>query len=171
MSKTREDWDKFFLAFAEQCAQQSYDHKTKVGCVIARDDDILSYSYNGTPPGWSNGLRDSGGKTYPYVIHAEAFALAKLARSGVAARGATLYCTLSPCVECVKLIITTGISRVVYRDSYKCQDGIGLLKRAEIETTQYPEPGVVVHHCLGTNREKYADEHWLKEHTCLQRFP
>jgi dCMP deaminase len=132
------NWDHFFLDFAEQVAQQSYDIKTKVGTVITRDDAILSYSYNGTPRGWSNVMRDDKGKTLPCVIHSEIYALAKLCRSTETSVGATLYCTLSPCIECSKACVAAGISRVVYRDNYKCLDGVSFLVDNNTETVQIP---------------------------------
>ena len=107
--KTQLDWDNFFLQFAWQCARESYDPKRKVGCVIVRADEILSYSYNGTVPGWDNRMRGVDGETLPGVLHAEAHAIAKMAKYGKHAKGATLYCTLAPCNECSKLIVTSGI--------------------------------------------------------------
>lgn len=165
----RKHWDQFFLNFAESCAQQSYDVKTKVGTVITKGDQILSYSYNGTPPGWDNTMRDSYGKTLPCVIHAEAFAIAKMARSACSAQGCTLYCTLSPCIECVKLIIAAGITKVVYRDTYKCQDGILMLADAEIETIQYKsEDSLPIYKCSGPTHANLVGRSWVTNHTGLQ---
>jgi dCMP deaminase len=164
----KKSWDRFFLDFAELTAQQSYDIKTRVGTVIVKDDHILSYSYNGTPPGWDNSMRDDNGKTLPSVIHAEAYALAKLARSPASSDGATLYCTLSPCVECVKLILAAGISRVVYRDTYKSQDGVDMLVKAEVETVQYKSDGVYPKYkCSGKSHTNFVGRTWVEQHTGL----
>jgi len=167
MSKSQTDWDLFFLTFAEQVAQQSYDIKTRVGTVITRGDSILSYSYNGTPPGWDNTMRDGNGKTLPHVIHSEAHAIAKLCRSTETSVGSTLYCTLSPCIECVKLCITAGINRVVYRDNYKDLAGVDLLKEAEIETVQYEKGHYPKYHCHGFNHNKHVAQAWVTQHTGL----
>jgi len=168
MSKSQADWDYFFLEFAEQVAQQSYDKKTKVGTVITRGDSILAYSYNGTPPGWDNTMRDSEGKTLPWVVHSEAAALAKLCRSTETSLGATLYCTLSPCIECAKLCVTAGISRIVYRDSYKSSAGIEMFKEAEIETVQYDGLGLYPkYHCTGFNHNKHVNPAWVSNMTGL----
>lgn len=163
--KIQHDWDYFFLQFARQCANQSYDPKRKVGCVITRRDRIISYSYNGTVPGWDNVLRGPDGKTLPSVIHAEAYAIAKVARSNDSTEGATLYCTLAPCIECSKLIVTSGISRVVFEDSYKCDSGINFLIKAKIETTQYDGDRIYYHYY--PSHEDYADPKWVALNTGL----
>ena len=163
--KTQYDWDYFFLQFAWQCARQSYDPKRKVGCVIVRRDQILSYSYNGTVRGWDNNLRDANGKTLPSVIHAEAHAIAKVARSNESTEGATLYCTLSPCIECSKLIVTSGISRVVFETMYKYDSGVEFLKKAKIETTQYDGDKIFYHY--HPSHEDYADPEWVALNTGL----
>ena len=97
---------------------------------------IISDGYNGTPSGFENICEDENGVTKPYVLHAEANAITKVAKSGNSSEGATLYVTASPCVECAKLIIQSGIKRVVYRDEYRLTDGVDLLRRAGIEVEQ-----------------------------------
>ena len=109
-------WDIFYMSMAERVADLSRDHKTKVGCVIAKDDNVISYSYNGTPRGTDNTMRDVAGKTLNVVLHAETNAIGKVAKSHVSTRDATLYSTLSPCINCAKMIYQAGITDVVYRD-------------------------------------------------------
>lgn len=135
--KTQLDWDRFYLHVAETAAKLSYDHKTQVGCVIAKDGNILSFSYNGTLPGSPNILRDEFDKTKETVMHAEAMALMKAVKSGVSCNGATAYITLAPCIECSKLMVAAGIERVVYLRTYKCMEGVELLAEHGIRTCQY----------------------------------
>lgn len=111
----------------------SYCKRRQVGALLVKDNMIISDGYNGTPSGFENVCEDENGVTKPYVLHAEANAITKIARSGNSANGATLYVTASPCMECSKLIIQSGIKRVVYCDDYRLEDGINLLKRAGIE--------------------------------------
>ena len=110
-----------------------------MGALIVKDRMIISDGYNGTPSGFENVCEDENGVTKPYVLHAEANAITKVAKSGNSSEGATLYVTASPCVECAKLIIQAGIRRVVYKDSYRLNDGIELLQRAGIEVEQVDE--------------------------------
>ena len=114
-------------------AENSYCVRRQVGALIVRDKMIISDGYNGTPSGFENICEDETGKTKPYVLHAEANAITKVAKSNNSSEGATLYVTSSPCIECAKLIIQSGIKRVVYADSYHSMDGIDLLKRVGIE--------------------------------------
>lgn len=114
-------------------AQNSYCRRRKVGALIVKDRMIISDGYNGTPSGFENICEDENGVTKPYVLHAEANAITKVAQSGNSSRGATLYVTASPCIECSKLIIQSGIKRVVYRDEYRLTDGVDLLRKAGIE--------------------------------------
>ena len=114
-------------------ATNSYCKRRQVGALLVKDNMIISDGYNGTPAGFENVCEDENGVTKPYVLHAEANALTKVAKSGNSAAGATLYVTASPCMECSKLIIQSGINRVVYSDEYRLDDGIKLLKRAGIE--------------------------------------
>ena len=125
-------FDGSYLRMAEIWAQNSYCKRRKVGA-------LLSDGYNGTPSGFENVCEDENGVTKPYVLHAEANAITKVAKSGNSSAGATLYVTASPCVECSKLIIQSGITRVVYRDEYRLTDGVDLLRRAGIEVEQLSE--------------------------------
>ena len=117
---------------AEIWAQNSYCKRRKVGALLVKDRMIISDGYNGTPSGFEN-ICEEDGVTKPYVLHAEANAITKVAKSGNSSEGATLFVTASPCLECAKLIIQSGIQRVVYRDEYRITDGIDLLRRAGIE--------------------------------------
>ena len=114
-------------------AKNSYCKRRQVGALLVKDRMIISDGYNGTPSGFENICEDENGVTKPYVLHAEANAITKVAKSGNNSKGATLYVTASPCMECAKLIIQSGISRVVYRDEYRLTDGVGLLRKAGIE--------------------------------------
>ncbi len=124
-----------YLRMARIWAENSYCIRRKVGALIVKDKMIISDGYNGTPSGFENVCEDEiTGKTKPYVLHAEANAITKVAKSGNSSEGATLYVTASPCIECAKLIIQAGIRRVVYCDAYHSDDGIALLERVGIET-------------------------------------
>ena len=127
-----EKFDHSYLKMAEIWAQNSYCKRRKVGALLVKDRMIISDGYNGTPSGFEN-ICEEDGVTKPYVLHAEANAITKVAKSGNSSEGATLYVTASPCLECSKLIIQSGIKRVVYRDEYRLTDGIDLLRRAGIE--------------------------------------
>jgi len=127
-----EKFDHSYLQMAEIWAQNSYCKRRKVGALLVKDRMIISDGYNGTPSGFEN-VCEEDGVTKPYVLHAEANAITKVAKSGNSSEGATLYVTASPCLECSKLIIQSGIKRVVYRDEYRLTDGIDLLRRAGIE--------------------------------------
>ena len=131
-----EKFDKSYLDMAEVWAQNSYCKRRKVGALLVKDRTIISDGYNGTPSGFENICEDENGVTKPYVLHAEANAITKVAKSGNSSAGATLFVTASPCAECAKLIIQAGIRRVVYRDAYRLTDGIDLLERAGIEVEQ-----------------------------------
>jgi dCMP deaminase len=125
--------DERYLRMASIWAENSYCQRRKVGALIVRDKMIISDGYNGTPSGFENICEDENNITKPYVLHAEANAITKVARSNNSSEGATLYVTSSPCIECAKLIIQAGIKRVVYSEKYRIEDGINLLKRANIE--------------------------------------
>ena len=129
-------FDKSYMDMASVWARNSYCKRLQVGALIVRDRMIISDGYNGTPAGFENICEDENGVTKPYVLHAEANAITKVAKSGNSSEGATLYVTASPCLECSKLIIQSGIRRVVFRDSYRLTDGIDLLRRAGIEVEQ-----------------------------------
>ena len=126
-------FDSRYLEMAAIWAKNSYCKRRQVGALIVKDRMIISDGYNGTPSGFENICEDENGITKPYVLHAEANAISKVAKSGNSSEGSTLYVTASPCLECAKLIIQAGIKRVVYRDEYRLTDGIDLLKRAGIE--------------------------------------
>ena len=126
-------FDEKYLAMAEVWAGNSYCRRRQVGALLVKDRMIISDGYNGTPSGFENICEDESGATKPYVLHAEANAISKVAKSGNSSDGATLYVTASPCIECAKLIIQAGIKRVVYKDEYILTDGIDLLRRAGIE--------------------------------------
>ena len=127
-----EKFDHSYLEMAEIWAQNSYCKRRKVGALLVKNRMIISDGYNGTPSGFEN-ICEEDGVTKPYVLHAEANAITKVAKSGNSSEGSTLYVTASPCLECSKLIIQSGIKRVVYRDEYRLTDGIDLLRRAGIE--------------------------------------
>ena len=125
--------DRRYLRMARIWAENSYCTRRQVGALIVKDKMIISDGYNGTPSGFTNICEGSNGLTLPYVLHAEANAITKIARSNNSSSGATMYVTASPCIECAKLIIQAGIKRVVYSEKYRLEDGIELLKRAGIE--------------------------------------
>ena len=127
--------DLRYLKMARIWAENSYCQRRQVGALVVKDGMIISDGYNGTPSGFENICEDENNVTKPYVLHAEANAITKLARSNNNSEGATIYITASPCIECAKLIIQAGIKRVVYGEHYRLTDGIDLLKRAGIETT------------------------------------
>ena len=133
--------DMRYLRMARVWAENSYCVRRKVGALIVKDKMIISDGYNGTPSGFENVCEAEDGTTKPYVLHAEANAITKVAKSANSSLGATLYITSSPCIECAKLIIQAGIRRVVYCDCYRSEDGVELLKRVGIEIVQVEEEG------------------------------
>lgn len=130
----QEALDKRYLRMARIWAENSYCTRRKVGALLVKDKMIISDGYNGTPSGFENVCELEDGTTKPYVLHAEANAITKVAKSGNSSLGATLYVTASPCLECAKLIMQSGIKRVVYSEKYRLDDGLKLLERANIET-------------------------------------
>lgn len=128
--------DQRYLKMADIWSQNSYCKRRQVGALLIKNQMIISDGYNGTPSGFENVCEDENNNTKPYVLHAEANAITKVAKSGNSSDGATLYVTSSPCLECSKLIIQAGIKRVVFTESYRLDDGINLLKRAGIEIKQ-----------------------------------
>lgn len=130
--KDQRSWDLFFMDIAWRAASESYEEKTQVGSVIVRDGNILSFSYNGTPQGQSNVMRDADGETLSCVLHAETNAIAKIARSNETTEGATLYATREPCLECAKAIYQAGIVRVVYNTRHSSNSGTLFLNSVEI---------------------------------------
>ncbi|MDE6098533.1 MAG: dCMP deaminase family protein [Muribaculaceae bacterium] len=129
----QETLDKRYLRMASIWAENSYCRRRQVGALIVKDQAIISDGYNGTPAGFENICEDDNGATKPYVLHAEANAITKLARCNNSGQDATLYITASPCIECAKLIIQAGIRRVVFNELYRLSDGIDLLRRAGVE--------------------------------------
>ena len=132
--------DKRYMRMATIWAENSYCQRRQVGALIVKDKMIISDGYNGTPAGFENRCEDESGHTYPYVLHAEANAITKVACSNNSSEGATLYVTSSPCIECAKLIIQSGIKRVVFSEYYRLQDGIELLRKAGISVDYVPVP-------------------------------
>ena len=126
-------FDKRYMQMAYVWSGNSYCQRRQVGALIVKDKMIISDGFNGTPSGFENVCENEDGLTKPYVLHAEANAITKIARSGNNSDGATLYVTASPCIECAKLIIQAGIKRVVYSEQYRLTDGIDLLRRAGVE--------------------------------------
>ena len=130
--------DRRYLRMARIWAENSYCQRRQVGALIVKDNMIISDGYNGTPSRFENICEDETGITKPYVLHAEANAITKVAASTNDSSGATIYITASPCLECAKLIIQSKIKRVVYDDEYRLKDGIELLQRAGIEVVCLP---------------------------------
>lgn len=131
--------DRRYLRMAAIWAENSYCERRKVGALLVKDKMIISDGYNGTPSGFPNVCESEEGVTLPYVLHAEANAISKVARSNNSSEGSTLYITASPCMECAKLIIQAGIRRVVFSDLYRITDGLDLLRRAGVEILHLPE--------------------------------
>lgn len=129
-------FDKAYMRMAEVFSSLSRCERKKVGCIVIKGKQIISDGFNGSPAGFPNRCECEEGKTLESTLHAEANAISKLAKSTLSSEGATLYTTLSPCMECSKLIIQAGIIRVVYMKEYKCNKGLELLKRAKIEVEQ-----------------------------------
>ena len=134
----KHELDLRYLRMARIWAENSYCERRKVGALIVKDKMIISDGYNGTPAGFENVCEDENHLTKPYVLHAEANAITKIARSGNNSEGATLYVTDAPCIECSKLIIQSGIKKVFYARQYRLTDGIDLLQRAGIELHYLP---------------------------------
>lgn len=136
------DFNKFdvaYLKMALEWANLSYCRRKQVGALIVKDRMIISDGYNGTPSGFENNCEDAFGKTHWYVLHAEANAILKMSSSTQSAKGATLYLTMSPCKECSKLILQSGISKVVYVNDYSDDSGLDFLKSAGIEILKISE--------------------------------
>lgn len=132
--QTRRDY--LYMRMARTWAENSYCVRRKVGALLVKDQMIISDGYNGTPSGFENVCEDEHNVSYPYVLHAEANAISKVARSNNSSDRATLYVTASPCLECSKLIIQAGIKRVVYGEEYRLTDGVNLLRKAGIEVVR-----------------------------------
>lgn len=134
MSDKQSLLDRRYLRMARIWAENSYCKRRQVGALVVKDHMIISDGYNGTPSGFDN-VCEENDRTFPYVLHAEANAITKLARSSNNSDGATLYVTAAPCIECAKLIIQSGIRRVIYGEEYRLADGLDLLRQAGIEAT------------------------------------
>lgn len=130
--------DKRYLRMASIWSENSYCQRRKVGALIVKDKMIISDGFNGTPSGFPNICENPEGHTFPYVLHAEANAITKVARSNNSSDGSTLYVTSSPCLECSKLIIQSGIKRVVFSEYYRITDGLELLKEAGVQIDYIP---------------------------------
>jgi len=135
-SDKQTQFDIRYIKMARVWATNSYCKRRQVGALIVKDRMIISDGYNGTPSGFENECEDENNSSKPYVLHAEANAITKVAKSNNSSEGATLYITASPCMDCAKLIIQAGIIRVVYADEYRIIDGIELLEKAGIEVVQ-----------------------------------
>ncbi len=125
--------DKRYMRMASVWAENSYCKRRQVGALLVKNKMIISDGYNGTPEGFENRCENDEDSTYPYVLHAEANAITKVAKSSNSSEGATMYVTASPCIECAKLIIQAGIRRVVYSESYRLDDGVKLMQKAGID--------------------------------------
>ena len=130
--------DKRYLRMAHIWSENSYCQRRKVGAILVKDKMIISDGYNGTPSGFANVCESLEGVTFPYVLHAEANAITKVARSNNSSEGSTLYVSTSPCMECSKLIIQAGIKRVVFSYIYRITDGLDILRKAGIEVVHLP---------------------------------
>ncbi|MDC1105329.1 dCMP deaminase family protein [Prolixibacteraceae bacterium] len=129
--------DRRYLRMAHIWAENSYCKRRQVGALLIKNKMIISDGYNGTPSGFENNCEDEFNKSKPYVLHAEANAITKIARTSNSSEGATMYVTSSPCIECAKLIIQAGIVRVVFSESYRVNDGVELLEKAGIIVEQF----------------------------------
>ena len=138
LNEKQQKLDQRYLRMAHIWAENSYCQRRQVGALVVKDKMIISDGYNGTPSGFENVCEDENNVTKPYVLHAEANAITKLARSSNNSDGATIYITASPCIECSKLIIQAGIKRVIYSREYRLTDGVDLLRRAGIEVQYLP---------------------------------
>ena len=130
--------DHLYMKMARTWAENSYCKRRQVGALLVSNNMIISDGYNGTPSGFENNCEDPQNVSYPYVLHAEANAITKVARSNNSSNGATLYVTASPCMECAKLIIQSGIQRVVYGETYRLMDGVKQHKKAGIQVDYMP---------------------------------
>lgn len=132
----KEKFVNFYFEIAKQTAKLSYAKRLQVGAVIVKDNNIISFGYNGTPSGFDNVCENENFKTKPEVIHAEANAITKLAKEGNNSKGSDLFITHAPCTECAKLIIQAGIRRVFWSEQYRSKEGLDLLEKAKIELIQ-----------------------------------
>jgi dCMP deaminase len=136
----KKKWRDAFMDVAERFAQLSSAKRLKVGAIIVKGETIVSVGYNGTPSGWSNICEDKNGETFSEVIHAEANAIAKLAKSCVSGEGSTMFITHAPCIHCAKIIYGAGISNVYYKNLYRSDEGIKFLKKCGVTVMQITSP-------------------------------
>jgi dCMP deaminase len=141
MKEKAKKFDKQYLRMARIWASNSYCKRRQVGALLVKDNMIISDGYNGTPSGFENDCEDENNNSKAYVLHAEANAISKVAKSNNSSDGSTLYITTSPCIECAKLIIQSGIERVVFSEKYRITDGLDLLERVGIELNHIPNIG------------------------------
>lgn len=127
---------KLYMSIAQTVSESSYCKRTKVGCIIVKNDNIIGIGYNGTPSGFDNNC-ECNNVTKQEVLHAESNAIAKCAKSTISSVGSSMYCTLMPCYNCAKLIIQSGIKKVIYKEDYRDDSGIKLLTKANIEVLKY----------------------------------
>lgn len=127
----------FYMDIAKRASELSYANRSKVGAVLVKDNNILSFSWNGNPTGFDNKCEDINGNTLPTVVHAESNIFSKMSISNSSSKGSTLYCTLSPCFDCSKLIIQSGVKKVIYLEEYRIKDSIDFLKKAGIEVVRF----------------------------------
>ncbi|MGC6429139.1 MAG: deoxycytidylate deaminase [Flavobacteriales bacterium] len=137
MSNKQKKYDGAYLKMALEWAKLSHCKRKQVGALIVKNGMIISDGYNGCPSGFENNCEDENGETKWYVLHAEANAILKVAKSTQNCKGATLYLTMSPCKECSKLILQSGIDRLVYLNEYKDKSGIEFLKKAKVDVSQF----------------------------------
>jgi len=140
MVNKKEKYNQFYMDIADRVSQMSYAVRLQVGSVLVKNDNIISYGWNGTPRGWDNNcesvLDDGSLKTKPEVLHSEANCLSKIAKSTISSEGATLFCTHAPCIDCAKMIYQAGIFTVYYRNEYRSTDGLEFLKRSGVDVIQ-----------------------------------
>jgi dCMP deaminase len=124
----------FYMGIAQSASKMSYANRLKVGCVVVKDNNIISFSWNGTPSGWDNSCEDEQGNTKSNVIHAEENAILKLAKTSISGEGASLFCTVAPCINCARMIYGMGIKEVYYINEYRNADGLEFLQKCGIYT-------------------------------------
>ena len=149
-------YDIFFMDIAKRVSEMSYAKRLKVGSILVKDGNIISFGWNGMPAGWDNNCEDEvvvavvdGApqkeikelRTKPEVLHAEQNLLMKISKSTNSSQGATMYVTCAPCIECAKLIYQSGISRLIYRDTYRSTDGIDFLNKSGVHVNKYEAEG------------------------------
>jgi len=165
--------DSRYLRMAQIWAENSYCKRRQVGALLVKEKMIISDGYNGTPGGFENICEDDDDHTKPYVLHAEANAITKVAKSNNSSEGATLYITTSPCMECSKLIIQAGITRVVFGEYYRMHDGVDLLCRAGVQCVHLWQDGGQLHavNLTSDNSEQHYRAVEARERAALTTQP